>query len=366
MRYFYFIFSKKIIFASSRWQQTVHIQAKFFMAKRISIQDIAREMKVSISTVSAVLNGKTVERRISEEQADKIRQYTQSIGYQPNMVARSLRTGKTNIIGMMVEDISDPFFATIARKLEQKAALINYKILFSSTENKLSVTQSLLRTYKDRQVDAYIIAPPPGMEKEIQDLQEEGYPTILFDRYFPLLKTFNVLVDNYAGSYDAVNHLIQKGRANIALVTINSSQTQMEDRLSGYLHAIKNTLQKPYVLKMEYYLDSDAAIYQIEKFIRENKSIDAILFTTNYLTASGLKALNNLSIPIPEQIAIIGYDDNINFSLYSPTISAVAQPVTAIADGIIEQLQKLLAAKNKNVQPNTILLNTNLILRESV
>ena len=334
------------------------------MNKRTSIKDIASAMQVSISTVSAILNDKAAERRISDSLKEKILAYAEKMNYKPNMLARGLRTGKSNIICMLVEDISDPFFAGIAREMEKQAANIGYKIFYSSTENKLSIAESLIQTYRDRQVDAYIIAPPPGLEKTIEDLEAAQLPVVIFDRSLPKIQTNSVLINNKNGAFGATMHLIEKGRKNIALVTLDSAQTQMNDRLKGYQDAIKKNKQKPIVLKLNYNRGIDDITPQLNAFITKNATIDAILFTTNYLTASGLKALKNLSKRIPDDIAVIGYDDNINFSLYTPTISAVVQPTYDIALAIKTLLQKLLDSKKKS-KKETIWIDTSFIQRES-
>ncbi|PZP52357.1 MAG: LacI family transcriptional regulator [Pseudopedobacter saltans] len=334
------------------------------MAKRASIRDIAEAMQVSISTISAVLNGKAAERRISDPLRDKILKYAKQINYQPNMLARGLRTGKSNIVCMLVEDISDPFFAAIAREMEKQMASIGYKIFYSSTENDLDIAQSLIQTYRDRQVDAYIIAPTPGLEKTIESLEAEQLPVVIFDRNLPKIETHNVLIDNLTGTLNATRQLVESGRKNIALVTLDSKQTQMMDRLKGYQDAIKNEKQKPIVLKLNYNRGVDDITPQLKDFFIKNASIDAILFTTNYLTASGLKALKNIGKSIPNDVAVIGYDDNTNFSLYTPTITAVSQPTKEIVVAIKNILQKLLTGKIKG-KKETVLLPTTLIQRES-
>lgn len=334
------------------------------MAKRASIRDIADAMQVSISTISAVLNGKAAERRISDPLRDKILQYAKEINYQPNMLARGLRTGKSNIVCMLVEDISDPFFATIAREMEKQMATIGYKIFYSSTENQLEIAQSLIQTFRDRQVDGYIIAPTPGLEKTIESLEAEHLPVVIFDRDLPKIETYNVLIDNYSGSLNATQQLVASGRKRIALVTLDSKQTQMMDRLKGYQDAIKAIKQKQIVLKLNYNRGVDDITPQLKEFFIQNADIDAILFTTNYLTASGLKALKTLAKTVPDDVAVIGYDDNTNFSLYTPTITAVSQPTKEIVHAIKTILQKLLNGKAKG-KKETILLPTTLIQRES-
>src|SRR5690349_20773319 len=136
--------------------------------KKISIHDLARELKVSSATVSFVLNGKASEKRISRALENKILKYAGKMGYRPDRIAKSLRTGKSRIICMLVEGISGPFFSSIARIIEEKAHQHDYKIFYSSTNNDTAITRELIKVYRDSQVDGYIIAPPPGIEEDIQ------------------------------------------------------------------------------------------------------------------------------------------------------------------------------------------------------
>src|SRR5690606_32300930 len=116
--------------------------------------------------------------------------------YTPNSLAQSLRTGKSNIIVFMVEDISNPFFARLARIIEVIADQKGYKVIFCSNENNDGKTKEILQVFKDRKVDGYIIIPSPGIEKYLKAMMEEEIPLVLFDRYFPNLKTNYVIVDN--------------------------------------------------------------------------------------------------------------------------------------------------------------------------
>ena len=336
------------------------------MKKKTSIHDIAKQLNVSSTTVSFVLNGKAEENRISKDLQNKILKYVKKVGYQPNLVAKSLRTGKSMIICMLVEDISDPFFSSISRIVEAKAFEQGYKIFFASTENDTEKTKALIKIFRERQVDGFIIAPPPGIEEDLQDLLKEKTPVILFDRYLLEVKTMNVIVDNYGGAYGAVQHLQKNGYKNTALVTLDSKQTQMQDRLKGYLQAIKEGKQKKYVLKVPFGISKELAHERVELFLQENSKVDSILFATNYLAIEGLVAISSLGLSVPNDIAVVGFDDNTHFSLFSPSITAVAQPVQKIAEEVVMQLMNILQSKDKNLRKEeTIILPTQLIIRNS-
>jgi len=335
------------------------------LKKKTSIHDIARQLKVSATTVSFVLNGKAEEKRISSDLEKRIMKYVRETGYQLNHVAKSLRTGKSKIIGMLVEDISDPFFSSIARVIEGNAYKLGYKIFYSSTENDPEKTKALIKVLRERQVEGYIIAPPPGIEDDVRGLMNDNLPVVLFDRYFPSLTTTNVVVDNFGGSYSAIQHFIENGCKRIGIVTLESEQTQMRDRLKGYTKAIGEHSLKPCVCKISYELKQDKIVPIIYSFLEKNPNLDAVLFATNYLAVSGLEAINQLKWMIPGDIAVIGFDDNTHFSLFSPAVTAVAQPVQEISETIIQKLIGSLSGVPKTSEKTTIVLPTQLIIRES-
>ncbi|MBS9524903.1 LacI family DNA-binding transcriptional regulator [Litoribacter ruber] len=305
--------------------------------KKYSIKDIANELNISITTVSFILNGKAKENRISEKLTKKVLDYVKKVGYKPNQLAQSLRTGKSKIIVFMVEDISNPFFSNIARNIESKAHENDYKIIYCSTDNKKEKAQELIRLFKGRHVDGYIITPTEGMEEDINMLLSEKIPVVLFDRYFPEVETSYVGINNYQAAKDANNYLIGKGYKNIGLVTLKSAQTQMTDRMDGYLDALIESDLRPVVKEVDYdNFNSDGIIRDIEKFIVTNDQLDAIFFTTNYLTISGLKAIKRLKRSIPEDLAIVAFDDNVLFSLFDPPITALVQPIEDLSKNLME------------------------------
>lgn len=335
------------------------------MKKRPSIHDIATHLKVSATTVSFVLNGKAEEMRISDAVAEKIVKYADAVSYRPNLIAKSLRTGKSRIIGMLVEDISDPFFAGIARGIERIAYKLGYKIFFASTENETDKAKGLVKVFRERQVDAYIIAPPPEFSSEIQSLLDDGKPVILFDRYFPELKTNNIIVDNYEGTFKAIHYLQNEGYDNIGFITLDSDQSQMDDRMRGYIDAAKQHSKKKYVLRVPYLMNEDIVIEKMKAFLSKHTMLDAVLFGTNYLTLNGLDAIKALQMRIPDDIAVISFDESPVFHLLSPAITAIAQPVHEISEAIINKIMWHLDNMDATHNNETIVLPTELIVRNS-
>jgi LacI family transcriptional regulator len=335
------------------------------MSKKLSINDIANELHVAKSTVSFILNGKAKEKRISDELTEKVLKFVEEKGYKPSQLAKSLSTGKTKMICLMVEKISDYFFSHVAFHLEALAYKNGYKIIYCSTENDAEKTKQLISLLRARYVDGYIITPPPGIESEIKALIVEGIPVVLFDRYFPNVATDYVGLDNYKGTYDAVEILVKTNAKKIALVTLASDQTQMIERQSGYLAAINKNNLKTLIFKVPFENDTETTIQQSIQFIKEHSELDAIIFATNYLALSGIKAINELGLSIPNDISVIAFDDHDVFNIYHPTISAISQPL----DEMARQLFKTLLDKLENRVPLTELTNVivqpELILRGS-
>lgn len=337
------------------------------MMKKLSIHDIAKELKVSAATISYVLNGKAREKRISTALEKKILNYTEKYNYRPNMLAKSLRVGKSKVIAMLVEGIDDPFFSSITRIVEKEMSRKGYKTFFASTENDPELTEDLIRVFRDAQVDGYIIVPPPDIEDSLISLIKDKVPMVLFDRYFPGLETCNVIVNNFQGTYDAMQHFFKLGYKHIGFVTLDSSQIQMAERLKGYKKAMREKHLSTCVQKISFGLRQDQKKITniIKGFLVKNNHLEAVLFATNYLSINGLGATRILKIKIPDDMAVIGFDDNAHFPLFSPAITAIAQPIKELSEQVVKQLITRLNGQEAQVPNKTIVLPTKLIVRES-
>ena len=195
---------------------------------------------------------------------------------------------------------------------------------------------------------------------------EDNVPVILFDRYLPSVSTTNVIIDNFSGASQAVKHLEKNGFANIAFITLESDQTQMQSRLQGYIKAIEESTKEPIIKKLPYKLGNDlSAAVLVQDFIQQHSKINAVVFATNYLAINGLKAISNLGLRIPDDIGVVGFDDNTHFSLFTPSITAVAQPIDEISEEAVKQLLDALSDKRKSTKTRTITLPVKLILRNS-
>ncbi|PUZ30359.1 transcriptional regulator, LacI family [Chitinophaga costaii] len=334
--------------------------------KGISIKDIAKQAGVSPTTVSFVLNGKGKEKRISETVIKKINRIATKLKYRPNQLARGLRTGKTKTIGLIVEDIANPFFSLLAKVVEDEADKSGYKVLYSSTEDNLAKAQGLLEVLKYRQVDGYIITPTKGLEKDIEALQETGKPLILIDRYFPAVDSNYVVLDNFQGAYDAASHLVNQGYKNIGIITTTSSQVQMSNRFNGFeagLTAAQAPLQKQFIKRLAFDQQRHAFIAEMKKFFQTAPTLDAVFFATNYLGIYGIEAIRSMGLQIGKDIGMISFDDHDIFRLNTPSISCVAQPIEDMGSQIVKILMdEILQATDIRHQ---VVMAPTLLIRES-
>ncbi|MFT3827376.1 MAG: substrate-binding domain-containing protein [Chitinophagaceae bacterium] len=317
--------------------------------KRVSLKDIANMVGVSPSTVSFVLNGKAKKMRISEAKASKILEIAHREGYQPNQAAVSLRTGKSNLLGLVVETISGNFFASLAKVIEDEAAEFGYRVVYCSTENNADKGQELIKMLSQRQVDGYIITPALGMEKDIRDLVAMRRPVVLMDSYIPDVNVPYVLVDNYGAVEIGMEHLIAKGYRRIGFITVDLDLIQLEKRNAAYYECLKKhaiPADDSLILKLSYRHNAQEAISYISSFIRNTKDLDVLFFATNYLGLLGLESIQQLNVNLPSDLAMISFDDHEVFRLFPRGITSIRQPVEEIARTAVHLLMEQMGKVN--------------------
>lgn len=334
--------------------------------KPVSIRNIADELKISVTTVSFVLNGKAKEKHISKELTKKVLDYAKLINYRPNQIAQSLRTGKSKILVFMVEDISNNFFSKLARIFEDIAYEKGYKVIFCSNENDDEKSNELINLFNFRQVDGFIIVPSPGIKDTIESLIKDNIPVVLLDRFFEGLDCNSVVIDNAQAAFDATQHLIENKFKNIGFITTASDQSQMMGRLSGYEKAVEEHGLKPYTLQIPFNeIIKGRGKEYVKDFFDKHTDLDAVFYATNYLAQSGLEVLKENNPKLIKELGIIAFDDNDMFKIYDPSITSVAQPLIEISTKLMELMLPLLKKKDVSETSHKIVLKTELIVRES-
>lgn len=323
---------------------------------------------VAPSTVSFVLNGKGKQMRIRDEVATRIMQVAEKSGYEPHRMAVNLRTGQSKTLGLIVESISGSFFASLAKTIETEAERRGYNVVYCSTENNAQKGGELIRMLGRQMVDGYLITPAPGMEKEIQHLVQQHKPVVLMDSYFPSIKTPYVLINNFDGVQQGMKHLISKGFTKIAFVMVDVKLIQIEERLRGYVTALKEhkiPVRKKYILQLQYHKQREDSLKELQDFMEANPELDAIFFSTNYLGILGLEVIARMGLKMPDDISVLCFDDHDIFRLYPPGISVIEQPIEGIAKTAIDLLMHQLDKNSGPMKKTAIELPGKFILRGS-
>ncbi|MEM1406650.1 MAG: LacI family DNA-binding transcriptional regulator [Bacteroidota bacterium] len=312
--------------------------------KKVSLKDIANELGVSATLVSYVINNREKEGRVGKEMAKKIRATAERLNYKPNHFARSLKNQKSRSIGLILADISNPFFANMARIIEDEASKNNYTVIIGSSDERPEKMERVLNFLSSRQVDGFIIVPTENSQDQIRTLLAEKTPFVLVDRRFDDISCNSVMTDNFLASYKAVNHLIKNKSRRMGIVTYDSDLNNHKDRLKGYLEALKNNKMRvdQQLIKRIKYNQNDNDIYKCVKSLVDERKVDSIFFTTNTLTLKGLKAIHNLGLKISKDIEILAFDNNEVISFYNYPVTQVIQPIEKICKESIAILLDLI------------------------
>lgn len=325
------------------------------MNKNITIKDIAREAGVSISLVSFVMNNRIGEDgkrkyRVSEQTRQRVLEVAHRLDYQPNSAARSLRKGRSHVIGAILSDLSNIFYGAIARELEECAVQEGFTVLFGSSDENPERFEMLVRSFLDKDVEGFIVVPCEGSEQTMKYLQETAIPMVVIDRHFPWVRVPNVLTDNAKAMDKALKALVRQGASKLAMVSYAmriSSMTDRENRFLSYLqeHGVEAPEQQLYQLgfdsKPE---DADRIVQRILE-----SGCDGIVIASNMLAVSVIKALYRRGIKIQQDIHIVSFDYSNVYALFEPAIPYIQQPLPEITRSAAEILFRLIDEKSNGM-----------------
>lgn len=332
--------------------------------KRVSLKTIAEQLGVSTATVSLALSGKAKEGRVSEELSNKIVDMAKELNYMPNTLAKGLRIGKSKTIGLVIADISNVFFGTLALHIQEYAEKEGYAIIIVNTNERFDKMEKLMQLLKARQVDGFIITPTENSKELIEDLIAEKLPFVLVDRSFPDLEVNSVLINNYDISYKSTEKLIQQGCRNIGLITYKQNQFHINERGRGYVEALKNAgIYNPENVEEVYYdsLKSDVD-NAIRNLINKKDKIDGIFFTTNSISINGVKSLIKNNINVPKEIQIMCFDESEAFYLLPYMVPFVKQPIEQMAEKSMELLIANIKMDKVNIEIKQCIIDAELII----
>ncbi len=310
--------------------------------KKASLQDIARSLNVSKSLVSFVINGRGDEKGIKPETQRRVLARARELNYKPNHIARGLRLGKSNTLGLIVADISNKFYAKIARRVEEVASSRGYNVIFCSSDEDEKKEIRLIEMLRERQVDGLLISTTQKESSFFTRLKKEQFPFVLFDRQLPRLKTNYVGVNNFEATRDVIEKMIASGYHHIGFLKITPSHlSSVREREAGYRQGLRKQgvrFNSELVHEIDYKNIDQETGNALKNWLERGQSLDAIFTVNNSIAVACLESLREMRIRVPDDIALVSFDDIDLFKLVDPAVTAIAQPVEAIGETAVKIL----------------------------
>lgn len=338
------------------------------MSNPANLKDVAERAGVSVSTVSRVLNGKSY---VNEDTRRRVQEAIEHTNYRPNALAQSLKMGRTNTICLMVSDIENLMFPPIVRGVEDTARKSGFTVVLCNTDEDEAIEKAYIEKMKTHWIDGFVVCSAYGSEAHIHSLRDEGFPLVLVNRYQESdLGRFDIVsVDNFRAAYNATSYLIRTGHRRIALAQGREELFLYQERYRGYCTALKDA-GVPYdeeLVMRE--LDGVDSFYQLT---RDTMALaeppDAIFASSDPKAFVVMHALHDLGLHIPQDVAVLGFDNVPMASMVEPPLSTMAQPFYAMGCAAARSLLRQIFYKDKNgvlPTPAHNVLEVDLIVRRS-
>ena len=335
------------------------------MAK-VSIKDIAKEVGVSKSLVSIVLNNRGDELSISKETQKKVQKAAKDLNYRPNQLARSLRLQKSNTVGLILPNITDRYFTSVANNVEKCADKNDYHIIICNSHEDQQKELKQIQMLIDRGVDGLIIAPSKKDQSWIEELNQANIPFVLIDRKFSNINTNYVIYENYQGAFNIISHLLELGYTKIAQLTLLPYMDVIAERDRGYREALqkyKIRYSKKNVQEISLNNMYENVKRAMQKLLSPPLSVEAIFTHNNVLAEYVLDCATELRLRIPRDFALVSFGDQNLFKSTNPSITCVSTPDDEIGENAMHILMN--SIKGNSNKKSKIVLPTGIVLRES-
>ena len=328
-----------------------------------SLQDVARRAKVSIATVSRVLNKSD---KVLPGTRATVEQALRDLGYRPSRVARRLRMkdGRAHLVGLIIPDIQNPFYAEIARGVEDAAYAAEYALLLCNSDENPEKERFYLDVMRSESVDGIVLPPFNETDAAVVEVVKSGMPVVCVDRSLSKVKTDLVEVDNYRGAFEAVAHLIEKGHRSIGLIEGRSEVSTSRERRRGYLDALAEAglvVRKDLMRTGDFRQESGRVL--AGELLDLKKPPTALFAFNNLMTVGALTAVHQRGLRVPQDVAVLGFDDLPWAESLDPPLTVVRQPAYEVGKQAMELLLKRIMEPTR--PPVTMRLLPQLIVRRS-
>jgi len=330
-----------------------------------TIKDLARELKLSPSTISRALRNHP---DISPETKKRVILLADKLGYHPDSIAQSLQTKKTKTIGVIVPEIKQPFFAAAINGIEELAYASGYTIIVCQSNETADREVLVTRSLGSHRVAGLLVSLSRDTQNldHFKVLQRRGVPIVFFDRVSNDIEASKVVVDDYKGAFDVVEHLIKSGYKRIAHLAGPKNLSISKFRLKGYMDALQQG-NLPFNDSMVVYggLDDTDGIVGFQKLLHLQTLPDAIFAVNDPVATGAFVMIKEHGMKIPDDIALAGFSNTYMTSLLDPPLTTVEQPSYEIGKTAAQLLMAQINSKDEKFVPKFIVLNTHLIIRGS-
>ena len=301
---------------------------------RTSLKDIAERLNVSKTTVSWTLSGQGDKRHIGRDTQQKILRCAEEMNYQPNFMAKGLNTGQTGIIGLIIPDITDSFYSSIAQQMELEAEEVGYSLMICNSGASQEREDKLLSTFFTKQIDGIILASVERSDSKIKELFGESFPIVTFDRLLPGTPYNSIMIDNAEASRHVISEMIREGAKRIAFITTNTHLQEMQDRHKGYIKALTEAGIEP-----DKSLTGDIWFQEREKdtfavldrILRSFPDVDGFFFATHVLAVEAFYYFHKRRFDISSGYKLGSIHSEKSFHAFVPQISVAQFPIGEIS-----------------------------------
>lgn len=328
----------------------------------VTVANVAQRAGVSAATAARVLSGRGY---ASEAARRAVLEAAKEIGYVPNHIARSLRTRRTTLAGLLIGDVENSFYSVIAKNVESVAKDASYHVVLCNSNDDPETEKQYLQLLEGLQVDGLIITPTGRNQHHLRRLIEKGTVIVQIDRMVEGLNADAVLLDNEAGAMTAVSHLVAAGHTRIGILTGPPDVLTARERLKGYERALREhgIPVREELIRAGSFLH-EHAIEAATELLRSRPSPTAIFAANNVLAEGCFLALGDLGLKVPRDLSLVAFDDVPWMSMVRPQLTAIRQPVADMARSAAELLLRRL--RDNGHVPSTSVFRSELVARGSV
>lgn len=329
---------------------------------RNTIKDVARVAGVSPATVARVVGNYG---HVSGSTKLKVEKVVKELRYEPDAIARSMIKKMTNTIGLSISDVSNPFFTTLIRGVEDVANQNGYNLILCNSDEDPEKEIKYLQLLLSKRIDGLILAPTGGGGQRLKSLLSSGIPVVFVDRRIESVKADAVFIDNVAGAFIATEHLILSGYKRIAIISGKQTVMTGRDRLKGYLNAMQSyslEIDQSFIKTGDFKLEGGRRA--VQELMKLKKPPTAIFASNNLMTLGALLGLKEIGKKVPDDIAIVGFDDMDWAPLLDPPLTTIYQPAYTLGSTAAQILMQAIKEHGRR-ELQEVILKPKLIIRES-